>query len=119
MISSDFRMRCKQFEIWSADLNPQLGTEPGKTRPVIIVQSDLLNKVHPLTIICPLTSNKFAEVNILRINISEEESGLNEESAIMVDQLRAIDNRRLINKIGMVPKGLIPKIRESINIILG
>ena len=37
-------MKIKQFEIWLADLNPEFGTEAGKTRPVVIVQTDLLNK---------------------------------------------------------------------------
>ena len=51
-------MQVKRFEIWVADLNPQIGTEPGKTRPVLIVQTNLLNMVpHPSTIICPLTTS--------------------------------------------------------------
>ena len=37
-------MKIKQYEIWIADLNPRFGTETGKTRPVVIVQTDLLNK---------------------------------------------------------------------------
>ncbi|HAF28489.1 MAG TPA: hypothetical protein DCG75_05520 [Bacteroidales bacterium] len=41
-------MQVKQFEIWIADLNPQIGTEPGKTSPVLVVQTNLLNKIqHP------------------------------------------------------------------------
>ncbi len=51
-------MRIKQYEIWIADLNPQAGTETGKTRPVLILQTNLLNKIdHPSTIICPVTTN--------------------------------------------------------------
>jgi len=43
-------MNIKQYEIWIADLNPQIGTEAGKTRPVIILQTNLLNKIdHPFT----------------------------------------------------------------------
>ena len=40
-------MKAKQFEIWISDLNPTIGTETGKVRPVVIVQTDLLNKHHP------------------------------------------------------------------------
>jgi mRNA interferase MazF len=58
-------MLIKQFEIWIADLNPQIGTEPGKTRPVIVIQSNLLNKIpHPSTLICPLTANVEKEADI-------------------------------------------------------
>jgi mRNA interferase MazF len=49
-------MKYKQFEICLADLNPRFGTEAGKTSPVLIIQSDLLNKVHPSTIIYPITN---------------------------------------------------------------
>jgi len=59
-------MKFKQFEICLADLNPKFGTESGKTRPVLIVQSNLLNKVHPSTIICPITTNVKEGVSILR-----------------------------------------------------
>ena len=48
-------MKIKKDEIWIADLNPQIGTETGKTRPVLIIQTDLLNRAqHPSTIICPI-----------------------------------------------------------------
>ena len=48
----------KRGEIWLADLHPTRGTEPGKTRPVLIVQSQaLLDVEHPSTLIVPLTTN--------------------------------------------------------------
>ena len=59
-------MKYKRFEICLADLNPRVGTETGKTRPVLIIQSDLLNKVHPSTIVCPITTNIKKGVTILR-----------------------------------------------------
>jgi mRNA interferase MazF len=50
-------MLFKQFVIWIADLNPQIGTEPGKTRPVIATQSNFLDKIpHPSTTVCPITT---------------------------------------------------------------
>jgi mRNA interferase MazF len=45
-------MKVNQFDLWIADLNPRNGTEPGKIRPVLVVQSNLLNKVHPSTLVC-------------------------------------------------------------------
>jgi len=57
-------------EIWLADLNPQSGTEPGKLRPVMIVQNQvLLDIFHPSTIIIPLTTNLIDHVEPLRIRI--------------------------------------------------
>ena len=111
-------MKCEQFEIWLADLNPRFGTEAGKTRPVIIVQHDILNKIHPSSIICPLTTNISKGVSILRVNIRKGTCGLNKESAIMIDQIRAIDNRRLIRKIGNLTDPLNNKVKENLKIIL-
>ena len=111
-------MKFKQYEIWIADLNPKFGTESGKTRPVLVIQTDLLNKVHPSTIICPITTNIRKRVSILRVNLKQGQAGLKKESAIMIDQIRAIDNKRFLQKIGELPKTLIPKVEENIKIVL-
>jgi mRNA interferase MazF len=110
-------MKAKQFEIWIADLNPTIGTEPGKIRPVVIVQTDLLNKHHSSSVICPITTNVQKESEILRIHLKKGCCGLNEGCDIMIDQIRAIDNKRLKNKIGVVPTDIILIIKENLKII--
>ena len=107
-------MRIKQFDIWVADLNPRFGTETGKTRPVVIIQTDLLNKFHPSTIICPITSNVKPDANILRVPLAKGSSKLNEDCDIMIDQIRAIDNKRLLKKLGELSQ----KDREIIKVNL-
>ena len=112
-------MSIKQFEIWIADLNPKIGTEPGKTRPVLVVQTDLLNKVkHPSTIICPITTNVKKDAKILRVHIKKGTSNIHQDCDIMIDQIRAIDNKRLVKKIGKLPKELAEIVSENIQIIL-
>ncbi len=112
-------MKIKQFEIWLADLSPQLGSEPGKTRPVLIVQTDLLNKIpHPSTLICPLTTQIITESRILRVSLSKGEANLKSPSDILIDQVRAIDNKRFLKKIGVLPSNLISRVQESIKIVL-
>jgi len=112
-------MQTKQFEIWIADLNPQIGTEAGKTRPVLIVQTNLLNKIpHPSTIICPITTNVRKESEILRVHIEKGTANMLESCDIMIDQLRAIDNARLIRKVGDLPNNLAEIVRDNIRIIL-
>jgi mRNA interferase MazF len=111
-------MEIKQFDIWIADLNPRVGTEPGKKRPVLIVQTDLLNKInHPSTLICPLTTNVKLESDILRVNLTSEISNLEKDSDVMIDQIRAIDNNRLLKKVGELPETLINKVKNNIEII--
>ena len=112
-------MKVKQYEIWLADLNPRIGTEPGKTRAVLIVQTNLLNKIpHPSTIICPLTTNVIKDSDILRVYIDKEAVDLRQHSDIMIDQIRSIDNQRLIKKIGSLPNNLIDRVKENIQIVL-
>ena len=104
-----------QFEIWLADLNPQIGSEAGKVRPVVIVQTNFLNEIaHRSTIVCPITTKLNNESNILRIRIPKGSCGLNENSDIMIDQIRAIDNSRFIKKIGFVTNDMKSKIKENI-----
>jgi len=46
----------KQFDIWTASLDPAFGSEPGKLRPVVIVQSDIINDAgHSSTIVCAIS----------------------------------------------------------------
>jgi mRNA interferase MazF len=112
-------MPIKQYEIWIADLNPQIGTEPGKTRPVLVIQTDLLNKIpHPSTIVCPITTKVEKDADILRVHLKKGMANLNENCDIMIDQIRTIDNTRLIKKIGDLPSVLIDKVRENIMITL-
>jgi mRNA interferase MazF len=112
-------MKINQFEIWIADLNPRIGTETGKIRPVLILQTDLLNSIpHPSTIICPLTTNTKPKANILRIHLEKGIGNLTENSDIMIDQIRAIDNKRLVRKIGILPQDLRKKVKENIQIVL-
>jgi mRNA interferase MazF len=111
-------MTAKKFEVWLANLDPRFGTEAGKTRPVLIVQTDYLNKVHPSTLICPITTNVKRESQILRVYIKKGTAKVKEDCDVMIDQLRAIDNKRLIMKIGEVPKEISEKVKENLRIIL-
>ena len=111
-------MTAKKYEIWLANLDPSHGTETGKTRPVLIVQTDILNKIHPSTLICPITRNVKLESKILRVHLKKGTAKVKENCDVMIDQLRAIDNKRLIKKIGELSKEISERVKENIKIIL-
>ena len=110
-------MKAKQFEIWLADLNPQIGTEAGKIRPVIVLQTNLLNQIHPSTIICPITTNVQPDSELLRVHLRKGMGKVKEECDIMMDQIRAIDNRRFIKKLGGVPPEIQTKLKKNLFIL--
>lgn len=85
----------KRGSVWLANLNPGRGAEPGKIRPVLIVQSQaLLDAGHPSTLIVPLTTRLADNAEPLRLRIPAQDR-LMKNSDLLLDQLRAIDNQRL------------------------
>ena len=109
-------MKIKQYDIWLANLNPSKGTEPGKTRPVVIIQTDLLNETHLSTIICPITTNVNKEIELLRVHLKAGQ--LDNINDILVDQIRAIDNKRLIKKLGQLNKDQKTRLKSNLRIVL-
>ncbi len=111
-------MKINQFDIWIADLNPTIGTEPGKVRPVVIVQTDLLNEIHPSSVILPITTNVKKDAEILRVHLKKSKSKLKEDGDVMIDQIRAIDNKRLLKKVSTLDHPTSLKIKENLKILL-
>jgi mRNA interferase MazF len=109
-------MKYKQYDIWLADLNPTVGTEPGKTRPVVIVQTDLLNDTHLSTIVCPITTNVIPDAEILRVHLKKTQ--LSKLSDVLADQPRAIDNKRFIKKLTSLTGEQIIQLKKNLKIVL-
>jgi mRNA interferase MazF len=105
--------------IWLADLEPRRGTEPGKVRPVLVVQGDaLLDAGHPSTLIVPLTTAVIDDAEPLRIRVTAF-GRLRKDSDLLIDQLRSIDNRRLTGRpLGRVSDAQLRKVRSAIADIL-
>jgi len=110
-------MEIRKWHVYAANLNPRMGTEPGKVRPVVVVQTDLLNGIHPSTVICPLTTKTRPEARYLRVHLARGEAGLREPSDIMVDQVRAIDNRRLIARLGVISRRSQARLASNLRIL--
>jgi mRNA interferase MazF len=106
-------------EIWLADLHPRRGTEPGKRRPVLIVQSQaLLDAGHPSTLVVPLTTTLVEDAEPLRVRVPAA-GRLRQESDLLIDQLRAIDNRRLIQgPLTRLPAGFMERVGRAVQEVL-
>ena len=92
-------MACKRGGIYLANFNPSKGTEAGKIRPCIVMQSDLLNEAgHPSTTVVPLTTQLTEDAAPLRYRVAARDE-LQSDSDIMLDQTRTIDNRRIASEM--------------------
>jgi len=111
-------MTIVQYEIWLANLDPRFGTEAGKTRPVVVIQTDLLNGIHPSTVVCPITTNVLRGATILRIHLKKGESGVVADCDIMLDQIRAIDNKRLLKRVGKLTSKKTDMLADNLRILL-
>lgn len=101
------------------NLNPARSTEPGKIRPAVVIQTNLLNHLdHPSTLICPITTQLSAEENILRVRLNSEGTGLEKGSEILVDQIRALDNRRFLEKLGKLSLEKALELREKLGTVM-
>ena len=109
-----------QGEIWLANLNPGRGTEPGKIRPVLILQNQaLLDAEHPSTLIIPLTTNLIDDAEPLRLRIVAQ-GRMEQDSDLLVDQLRAIDNKRLIDgPLARLDDDLLKRVYQAAGEVLG
>ena len=113
-------MACRRGEIRLANFNPAKGTEPGKIRPCLIIQSDLLNGAdHPSTTVIPLTSRLVDNAAPLRYRLSARDQ-LQSDSEVMLDQVRTIDNRRVSGKVlTVLTIAQLVEIEEYLKIVLG
>ena len=109
----------KRGEIWLVNLDPTIGHEIKKSRPAVIIQNDLGNKYSPITIIAPITSQNLEKIYPIEVLLAEGNSGLKKDSKVLLNQIRAVDKRRIIKKLGKVDKEIIDKINNAIKISLG
>ena len=107
-------MRIRRGVLYLADLEPARGTEAGKLRPVLVIQTDLLNDVaHPSTWVLPCTTRLSGE-NLLRVSLPKRIAGNTRECEVMIDQSRAIDNRRFARALKPLPRAILREVEEKL-----
>ena len=109
----------KRGEIWLVNLDPTIGHEIKKSRPALIIQNDIGNKYSSITIIAPITSQNLEKIYPVEVLLLKNNSGLDKNSKILFNQIRAIDKRRLVKKLGKVNKEITEKVNDSLKISLG
>jgi mRNA interferase MazF len=106
--------------LYLADLSPRRGTEPGVARPVLVVQSDLLNSAdHPSTWILPCTTRttRLTGENLLRVQLPRGIAGNAAACEVMIDQSRSIDNRRFRRRLGRLPRVILNEVKLKLKLL--
>jgi mRNA interferase MazF len=107
-------LNIKRYQIYFADLNPTVGSEIKKIRPVVIVSQDEMNKLLETVVVCPLTSTLHPQWRTrLQIKCA------NKEAEIAVDQIRAISKQRLKKRIDQLSQVKAAQLRKLITDMYG
>ena len=110
-------MNIKKGEIYIASLDPTIGGEIKKTRPVIIASNNINNKYNLTVTIIPITSNT-ERIYPFEVFVPKGIGNLPKASKIKVDQIRTIDKSRIIKLIGELPVKYISDIHSALKIHL-
>jgi mRNA interferase MazF len=102
-------MDIKRGDVYLINLDPVIGSEQGKTRPCLIIQNNIGNKYSQNTIITFITSKIDKEYPFL-VKIDKGVANLPKDSFVQLDQIRTISVKRIIKKIGSLPKEVMLKI---------
>jgi len=107
-------VRIRRGFLYLADLSPRRGSEAGKVRPVVVIQTDLLNETgHSSTWVLPCTTRLSGE-NLLRVPLPRGIAGNRRECEVMIDQSRAIDNGRFVRSLRALPRPVLREVEEKL-----
>lgn len=113
-------MEIRRGRLYILDLNPRIRTKPGKLRPALVLQSDLVNEAgYPSTIVIPTTTRLVENPGILRLRIRKGQGGLARESDLLLGQLIAVANESFRQEIGVLPDPLMDELEKRVRVILG
>lgn len=108
----------KRGEIYYADLSPVVGSEQGGARPVLIIQNNIGNKFSPTVIVAPITTKVEEEKMPVHIDVDHVKR-LDENSIVLLEQIRTIDKSRIIDKLTQLDKKTMKKVDKALRISVG
>ncbi len=106
-------------EIWWANLDPVVGSEQAGRRPVLVLQSDAINSFTSTVVAVPLTTNlRRAELPSC-VFIPQSAGNLSRDSVALCHQLRVLDQRRLVERVGKLESKLLLAVEAAVLFTLG
>ena len=113
-------MRIRRGRVYVVDFNPRVRTKPGKLRPAVVIQDDLLNDAgYPSTIVLPTTTKLVETKSPLRLRLPAGVGGLERESDVLVAQVIAVANESFRKELGVLPDELMATLCERLRAVTG
>jgi len=112
-------MEIRRGYLYVVNFNPRIRTKPGKLRPALVLQSDLVNEAgYPSTVVIPSTTNLIENPGLLRLHLPKAAAGLDHDSDLLLGQLIAVANDSFRRQIGLLPHHLLEEVERRVRIIL-
>ena len=110
----------RRGDVYLVALDPAIGAEIQKTRPAVVIQNDSSNRASPITIVAAITSHtEERRVYVTNVPVAKGDGGLPVASLVLTNQLRSVDRRRLIRRLGTFTSETIRRVDRAIAISLG
>ena len=109
----------RRGEIHLVAFDPTVGAEIKKTRPALIIQNDIGNRYSPLTIVAAITSHYEDPVYRHQVSVIAPEGGMKVNSTVLLNQIRSVDKRRLVKRLGILKADTMVKVDRALQISLG
>jgi mRNA interferase MazF len=109
----------RRGDIYLVAFDPSVGAEIQKTRPALILQNDIANRHSPITIVAAMTSQFEEPLYPTEVRITPPEGGLTVPSVALLNQIRSIDRRRLVRRLGHVTDETLVRVNYALQVSLG
>jgi mRNA interferase MazF len=109
----------KRGEVYLVNFDPTIGAEIKKTRPALVLQNDVANRYSPITIVAAVTSHFEEPLYPTEVLLAVGEGGMNVGSVVLLNQIRSVDKRRLIKRLGSLKPLTMEAIDRALSISLG
>jgi len=106
-------------EVYFVAFDPTLGAEIRKTRPALILQNDIANRSSPITIVAAITSKFDDELYPTEVLVRAPEGGLDADSVVLLNQIRSVDRRRLMRRVGRLMPETMRLVDRALVLSLG
>jgi len=101
------------------DFDPTIGAEIRKRRPALVVQNDIDNRHSPITIVAAITSQFDSKQYPTEVHVHPPEAGLTRPSVVLLNQIRSVDRRRLVGRLGRLRPETMARVDRALQISLG